>query len=305
MGGLDEKGLSKIRKKYKLKNGQPSSDPAILKDHKILLKSESKNGLITHYAYYLLRDADQKTTVIGFGRELPRDPALERPFVNAYIANQIPPFIYTQIEIDSIDFVGRTIQLGSACRWMKPHNIQCPDLGQMNWAIFDSLSTAEAYRDSRYQMNKRRSLTNIVEEEWVTVRFENVETRALRTRMKIRLPKAVVGGSNVLIVYYVTQRIRGKYVTCVLSQYEDDVNVRRHGLAPLLSEVLTLQSPDGTWKEKLVPAAPEPEATPPDTAVDGDKKDLRLLYKLEAGVWVPLGNLGRVIGPSPSFGVWG
>jgi hypothetical protein len=47
-----------------------------------------------------------------------------------------------------------------------------------------------------------------------------------------------MGGSNVLVVYYVTGKVRGKFVTCVLSHYEDDKGANK--LPPLLSEVLEL-----------------------------------------------------------------
>src|SRR5258706_12019049 len=149
---LDEKGISKIKKKYSAEDGQLISDPLIAKDNRVLLRSEHKNGVVVYFTYYLIPDSESKTIVIGFVRPKTRDVMLERDFVNAYISNRIPSFIYTKLEIDSIDFVGRTIGLGSACHWMSPHNIQCPDLGQMNWAIFDSSAKAEEYRDTHYEI---------------------------------------------------------------------------------------------------------------------------------------------------------
>jgi hypothetical protein len=233
---LDEKGITKIKKKYNVKEAQLSTDSVT--KLKILSGAKQMNGATAYYIFYLIPETAKKTTVVGFRRPDSRDIKLERDFVNSHIANKIPDFVYTKIAIDSIDFVGRTIQLGPICQWMSPHNIQCPDRGQMNWAIFDDLKQAEEYRDRHFATTKEKNLVNLKEEKWINLKFEGKETRALKTKMKIQVPKLVMGGSNVLVVYYVTGEVRGKYVTCILSQYTDDVSGDK--LAPLLSEVLEL-----------------------------------------------------------------
>jgi hypothetical protein len=47
-----------------------------------------------------------------------------------------------------------------------------------------------------------------------------------------------MGGSNVLVVYYVLAPVRNRYVACVLSHYTNDVNASN--LPPLLAEVMRL-----------------------------------------------------------------
>ena len=126
--------------------------------------------------------------------------------------------------------------MGPVCRWMSPHNIQCPNYGQMNWAIFDNLQQAEEYRDTHFEMARNRSLVDIKEDKWIALKFEGQETKARRTKVKIQIPKLVMGGSNMLVVYYVTGHVRGKYVTCVLSHYTDDIGADE--LPPLLSKIL-------------------------------------------------------------------
>lgn len=234
--GLNERGISKIRKKYSAKEAQLSTDSVI--NLKVLAKTDLKNGVKTYFTYYLIPISDELSTIVGFIRPKTRDIGLERNFVNAQRSDNIPSFVYTSIYIDSIDFVGRKIDLGPVCRWMSPHNVQCPNYGQMNWAIFDNLKQAEEYRDTRFEINKNKSITDIKDERWIMVKFEGQETKALRTKMKIQLPKFVMGGSNTLIGYYVTGQVRGKFVTCVLSHYTDDVGANE--LPPLLSEVLEL-----------------------------------------------------------------
>ena len=75
--------------------------------------------------------------------------------------------------------------------------------------------------------------------EEVDVYFKNSETKAIRSKEKIKLPELVMGGSNILIIYYVSTKVRDRYVTFLLSHYTDDVNA--DSLPPLLSEVMALK----------------------------------------------------------------
>ena len=70
------------------------------------------------------------------------------------------------------------------------------------------------------------------------MKFEGQVTKAVKTKIKLKVPKFAMAGSNILIAYYVTGLVREKYVTCVLSHYTDDVNANK--LPPLLNEVLEL-----------------------------------------------------------------
>jgi hypothetical protein len=297
---LHEKDILKIKKKYSIKDGQLTTDSVL--NIKILARTDQQKGMMAYFRYYLIPETENKSIVIGFVRVKSIDIKLERDFVSSYISNRIPSSVYTKLEIDSIDFVGRSIKLGSICRWMSPHNIQCPNYGQMNWAIFDDLEKAEEYRDTHFEMTKNKRLVSIKEQEWVTLKFEGQETKALRTKTKIQVPKLAMGGSNILIVYYVTGEVRGKYVTCILSQYTDDVN--EDNLAPLLSEVLTLQRADGTWDNKDNFKI-EKSDTIPDLPKENDEKrnNDRGLFKFEVGAWIPIGNLSSKVGLSPNFGI--
>ena len=48
-----------------------------------------------------------------------------------------------------------------------------------------------------------------------------------------------MGGSNVLIIYYIAQEVRGKYIHCVLSYFDDQAKAGK--LPPLLSEVMRIK----------------------------------------------------------------
>lgn len=234
--GLDEKGIAGIKKMYSFKKGELLVDSVV--NLKLLTDIQQTNGVPIHSIYYLKPTKENRSTVIGFVVAKTRDIALEREFVKTYLAKNIPDFVFSPMEIDSIDFVGRTLRLGPICEWKKPHNIQCPDRGQMNWAIFDNLEKAEVCRDTHAEMTKNKGLVDLKEEKWIRLKFEGRETNALRTKIKIQIPKLIMGGSNILVIYYVTGLVRGKYVTCILSHYSD--NAEENKLPPLLSEVLEL-----------------------------------------------------------------
>ena len=70
------------------------------------------------------------------------------------------------------------------------------------------------------------------------VLFEGEKVKTVKQRVKIKLPKVVMGGSNELIVYYVMAKIRGRYIACVLSHYSDEA--KEGELPHLLSEVMQL-----------------------------------------------------------------
>lgn len=180
--GLDEKGLLKIRKKYSVKDAILSTDSVL--NIKKLTGTKENNGLKVKFSFYLVPINQTMTSVVGFARPKDSDIGLERDFVKAYLSGKIPDFVYTKVEIDSINFVGRTIQLGPICHWMAPHNIQCPDKGQMNWAIFDNLKQAEEYRDTHFEMTKAKSITDVKEEKWIDIKFEGQLTKALKTKIK-------------------------------------------------------------------------------------------------------------------------
>ena len=122
---------------------------------------------------------------------------------------------------------------------MGPHNIQCPNYGQISWSTFRSTEKAKQSINANYQITANKKLGEVIEKDSVDVVFEGVETKALKTKYKIKIPQLIMGGSNILIIYYVAEEIRGKSIACVMSQYTDDVNAKE--LAPLLQEVMKLK----------------------------------------------------------------
>lgn len=237
---FDEKGLKKIKKKYSIKKEVPFTTDSTFPSAKIFVITDTFTTKVTGSTiYYLFPKGQTETKIIGVQTVLTRDKNLEAFFVKSILDNTIPESIYTPTGIDSIRFSGRYISLGPACRWMGPHNIQCPNLGQMNWAEFRNIIRAKELLEAQFEITANKSIGEIVKQDTINITFEGSDTKAVKAKYKIKVPQLIMGGSNILIIYYVTATVRGKYVSCVLSHYTDDVNANK--LPPLLSEVMKLK----------------------------------------------------------------
>jgi hypothetical protein len=237
---FDDKGISKLKRKYSIKSEVvPNVDTSFQNNKKIVTTDNRTSRVIQSNIYYFFPQGQNEIKVIGLQTTNKRDEQLENFFVNSILNNTIPNEVYTSTIVDSIKFGGRYIVLGPACHWMGAHNIQCPNLGQMNWAEFRTMDKAKEMVEAQHDISANKKLGEVLEGQQVDVVFEGTETKALKTRYKIKLPKPIMGGSNVLIIYYVATEVRGKYIGCVLSHYTDDVNAKK--LPPLLSEVMKLK----------------------------------------------------------------
>ncbi|NOX48178.1 MAG: hypothetical protein GXO89_14490 [Chlorobi bacterium] len=237
-----EKSLKKIRKKLKIsKKTNGFTDTVFGGKNSIFRHQEmGDDSMMLYTANYIIDDKKGSVYGFQFTSVNKRDTLLERRFVKMFLNDEIPESVYAYRQIDSIDFAGRKIALGPACHWMYVHNVQCPDLGQMDWSLHTTLEDAQTASDSKLTMADNLRMGDIRSMEEVDVIFEGVETTAKRIRYKIKIPKIVMGGSNVLIVYYVVVKVRGNYISCVLSHYTDDVK-GKNGLSPLLGEVMELK----------------------------------------------------------------
>lgn len=133
----------------------------------------------------------------------------------------------------------RTIELNSSCQRMNVNSIQCLYIGQMNWSLHKSLEGAKMQTQVQYEATKGKG--KLLEEEEVPIIFEGKESTAIRTLYKIKVPKIVMGCSNELINYYVSEEIRGRYISCVLSHYSND-SLTENGVPALLAKVMKLKS---------------------------------------------------------------
>jgi hypothetical protein len=235
-----EKGIVQIKRKYSLsKDLLVTSNPEIKSDHKLLInkKKISDNITLTTICYILPYKYDL-TQILFLETYHERNINIENEFINYFIGDSIPKHIENSALIDTIDFVNRKIILGNICDWKGPHNISCANKGQMSWSIFQSEEIAKKDISIQKQLTSNYWITNVKSEENVNILFEGIPTVATKATIKINVPQIALGGSNTLIAYYINQKVRDKYISCVLSYYAD--NIYLNELPPLLSEVMTI-----------------------------------------------------------------
>lgn len=238
---FDKTGIKKAKKKFKIdKENLGNVDSTLSVQNKYFVTDyKYADNLNQKSVFYFVPTNNNKIKTIAFSRALDRDIAIESLFVKSIISGTIPASVYTQPNTDSVSFAGRYIYLGGACRWMSPHNVQCPDFGQISWSTFRNIDDAKKSAETHFLITANKGMGEVLEKDSVIVIFEGIETKALKTKYKIKIPQLIMGGSNILIIYYVAEEIRSTNIACVMSQYTDNVNAK--DLAPLLQEVMELK----------------------------------------------------------------
>lgn len=238
---FNEKGIKNVKRELKIKKsliGYKSND--FQSNNLIINQNDFENEKLKNYqSWYLFEKTQNQMICFWFGSVNKKDTTLEHKFIKTYLDNKIPQSIYTSMQVDSIDFAGRKIALGESCHWMGVHNVQCPYYGQMNWSLHSTYQDAENMTNSQYYTTEQRKMGSVLESKEIDILFEGTEAKAKRVVYKIKLPSLLIGGSNILIIYYVTTKVRDNYISCVLSHYTNDVNNK--GLPPLLDKVMKIK----------------------------------------------------------------
>jgi len=236
----NEKEINKVLKKYDIKNLQKRYSDQSIDSENTVAEYEAKNkeltDLATFHKSYFFPTGKKKMRHITMQVIMPRDSLLEKSFMDAYFSNSLNKYIvcYTY-STRKLNFLGREIKLGASCNWMFVNNLQCPGNGQMNWSIYPTLE--EAQKGARLQM-RRNSERKILKNEELNIIFEGEPVIATRIVYKMGVPRIIMGGSNNLAVFYVTSKVRGQCVSCVLSNYVENEN--DYTLGALLQEVMEL-----------------------------------------------------------------
>lgn len=236
---FNEKGINKVKKKLSIPKEIIAIEDIDFPNAKIFITIDTLGGGKTETINYLIYGGQEKIKVICFSTLANRVKLIEKEFYNAIITNSVPKNVYTPMQIDTIQFAGREIDLGPACLWRGVRNIQCPDKGQMSWTELSNLNRAKQITAGQIAINENYKMGEVLEDYEVDVLFEGQPTKALKRKLKITIPQFIMGGSNILIIYYVTTEVRGRYVSCVLSHYTDDIGAKK--LPPLLKEVMQLK----------------------------------------------------------------
>lgn len=242
---FSEKSLKKIYRKFSIKDSDlKTTDESLSNKNVHVVKTESitENLLLTN-SYYFVEDNSKTITIIWFGYYNKPDKDFEKQYINRIIRNEIPTDVFESLTIDSIGFAGRKIKLGNNCSWKNVNTIQCPYNGEMNWSVHKNIEGAKTAIANQLNITKSRNGIKVVSEEQIAVIFEGTQTTAKKvvfdfTGMKSLL--AGMSGGKTLTVYYVAEKVRDNYVSCVMSFWNND-NLTKDGLAPLLEEVMHLK----------------------------------------------------------------
>jgi hypothetical protein len=241
-----EKGLKKVYRKYSIKKDQIKTKDEQLpyQNYSVVSEDEITDSIVQNTAYYFIENEEQRITIIQFSAINKRDTVFEHSLIESIIENTIPKENYNSAIIDSINFAGRKIKLGSNCNWANVNSVQCPYYGQMNWSVHAELEDAKNTVNQQLEITKSRKNGKVLSEEMVDIIFEGTETTAKKVIYDltgITSLLASASGGKTLTIYYVAAEVRGNSVSCVMSFWNNDT-LTESGLAPLLEEVMQLKS---------------------------------------------------------------
>lgn len=242
---FNEKNLKTAYRKYKInKNDIKETDEYLnFENYKVVKQKQFDNNLSTVSVNYFVKDKDNRISIFWFGYYNESNPEFERKIINLIINDEIPKSCFSSLKADKINFAGREIELGGNCNWMNINNIQCPYNGQMNWSVHKTKESADLSIQNQLKATKAKNGGKVVSEEDVEIIFEGVKTTAKKVCYDFTgvtsLLTSISGGKN-LTVYYVYEKIRDNYISCVLSFWNNDA-ISSSGLTPLLEKVMRIE----------------------------------------------------------------
>ena len=242
---FSEKGLKKLYRKYSIKDSDLKiKDENLTQNNIYITKSESITENINQISsYYFLENKDKTVSVFWFGYYNKLNKEFERKYINRILNHEIPSEVYESMIIDSIDFAGRKIKLGSNCNRTNINTVQCPYYGEMNWSVHKTIESAKNAINNQFTVTKSLKGGKVISEEEVDVIFEGTETKAKKVIYDFTGPKSLLvgmSGGKTLTIYYVACKVRENYVSCCMSFWNNDT-LTENGLAPLLEKIMQLK----------------------------------------------------------------
>ena len=240
-----KKGLKKVYRKYSIKKKDDKTKDTLLKYNNYYVSNTDKltDSLTQYNSYYFVENEKNRVTIIQFGSINKSDREFERKFTNLILNKEIPKKCFNPMVIDSINFAGRKIKLGSSCQWTNVNTVQCPYYGEMNWSVHKDLKDAENTVEQQFEITKSRKSGKIISEKIVEIEFEGTETKAKKIIYDftgVTSLLAGMSGGKTLTIYYVATEVRNNYVSCVLSFWNNDT-ITENGIAPLLEKVMKIK----------------------------------------------------------------
>lgn len=237
-----KKGITKFLSAGYKKTYQRKDDiPWLPLPNSIFYTSSKLDTISISSSSYIVADTDSCVYQINMLRYDTRDSVLEKELVYSIIKNGIRDSFFLAPGPNMIDFAGRIIQIKNYFEWMAPDNIYCPAHGQMNWSVHSTMAKAVRARDFQLIGNTNLKLVDVLKKDTITVVFEESPAQALRITYRSKEPRIFWGkGSKILLVYYIIAPVRDRFVTCVLSHYEDQLV--NGNVPPPLNSVMSLKN---------------------------------------------------------------
>lgn len=242
----NEKNLKKAFKKYSIKEDDLKTKDDSLSFNNIYITKTHKiaENLIQNNSYYFVENNDKWIVAIWLGSINKHDNDFDRDFTQIILKNEVPEECFTSKTIDSINFAGRKIKLGNNCYWTNINSVQCPYYGEMNWSVHKDLDDAKKTVEQQLLITKSKNGGKVISEEITNITFEEVPTKAKKVIYDFTGVKSLLAGMSggkTLTIYYVAEKIRENYVSCVLSYWNND-EINESGLPPLLEKVMKLKN---------------------------------------------------------------
>jgi hypothetical protein len=240
-----EKGLKKVFRKYSIDRETPKIKDEQLPYNNLYVTTDEvrAEGIVQNNAFYFIEIDKNQLRVIQFIAINKRNKSFEQAMVSLLMEDGIPEENFAATTIDTINFAGRDIQLSSNCYWTGVNTVQCPYLGEMNWSVHKDLKDAQNSVAQQYAITASKKNGKILSEEQVSLIFEGTETAAKKIIYDFKGVSSLLAsmsGGKTLTVFYVAAPVRGNYVSCVLSFWNND-SITKTGLVPLLDEVMQLK----------------------------------------------------------------
>lgn len=239
---FDEKGLKKVFRKHNISDKDFKTKNQNIKFNNFFVtKQQTFREVKQTNNYYFVENQNKTISVIWFIKTGKTDKETEEILTNAILENKIPRENFVPIQISSINFAGKIVELGNSCYWTFLNNVQCPYFGEINWSIHRTLEDAKQSIESQLNITKSRKMGKIVSEKIVDVEFEGITTKAKKVVFEINAITSVLAGGKALIIYYVAENVRNKNISCVMSFWNNDQINPETKLPPLLEKLMKLK----------------------------------------------------------------
>lgn len=241
---FNDKNLKKYFRKSKItKNDLVETDKQLpFENYKVSKQEILGDSFVAISTHYFVKNKDNRIAIFWFGYYNNPNPEFERTIIALILNDEIPDRCYSSLKTNRVNFAGRDLALGGSCYWSHINNIQCPYYGQINWSVHGSKQSSDAAIQNQLNATKVKNGGQVILEEIVPIVFEGVNTKAIKIIYDFTGVKSLLasmsGGKN-LTIYYVSEKIRDVYVSCVLSFWNNDA-INASGLPPLLEEVMHL-----------------------------------------------------------------